>query len=283
MISISQILDQTDPHYLKYVSKKTDYLIRNREEKSLYWLWYQILRNFDFDFFFNHLSLEEKEAFFLLLNHFGYIPSRMVSKPLEDIEKKATWILKDPEEGYFIPLEIFKKLMKQPVLLNKNFLFSLICRLKLSDQKTFGSLIGCSDQAQLSISFERNSLDMALVLYIWFANFHKNDKKDEVSQVSNKKVFTSNPALLWIHLYEKLPRFKNEIREWQKLMEYGEKNFFRSLSLLSGSGKTKELLAIFQKGYLIPILDKNFENKRDIHNILVVTPREVYFNEFVSK
>lgn len=293
MFPLSEIIGTAEAGYQHYVAKKTGFLVNKNNPESLQWLWLHIIRNFDIDFLDEELNADEKAAFDNLLTRFGYISANHITEAHEQLEQKLIWVFRHPAGGIFVPLEVFKTLMQESTFLNRQYLFSLIFHLK-REQQNLASFVGGSLEAQLSISFEKNQLDMALVLYIWLANQHKNAdlaanlffergkvlsspyafiRESGKQDKNNVDFFPEQPVAMWPHLYNAFGHLRGQIDEWYSLMHDGNKSFYRSLNLISD--QNCELVQAFRHGFYLPVLSRNYSNKNNLDNIKIVTPKEL--------
>ncbi len=290
MFPLSEIYKYTDQNYLSYVWKKTHFLINPQKPDQLQFLWEHIIKNFNLHSFLKKLEENEKKAFFDLLSNYGYVSPQSYSHPdlpFEVLEKKSMWIFKHPIEGIFIPLEIIKTLMKEKLLLKNNFLFSLLFRLKMKDQYDLAVLLENHYGIYQLLTRENNSLDMALVLYIWFLNIYqkstifKLQKKNKGGiipfrfKLQDKKTkippILKEPKIIWDYMHQQYPDLHIPINKWYHIMKEGKKGFYYSLLLLTEC--KKDIWDIFVNGYLFP-LSKKEKNLPD--EIKVITPNEIY-------
>ena len=285
MFPLSDIICHSYFGYLPYVWKKTSFLIQSNKKEQLLNFWKHLCRGYDYKKFWSQLDESEKNVFLNLLSSFCYVSSENQNALLEDIEKKSSWILKYPLGGIFIPAELIKNLMREKILQKKNFLFSLLFRLKLKEQKNLTGLIESNCKLSEIITDEKNSVDMALVLYIYFANFHTTrlkynalSKKPSVlnieSGIANASWYEPSkidkPLPMWNYLYSKFSDLKPALDEWYYLLKHTKNGFYRSLSLVTKF--KRELLYLFCYGYFIPILPKK---SNLIDKIKIVTPSEI--------
>ena len=319
MFPLSDVLQHSYSDYMLYIWRKTRFIINPHDNSQLMWFWRHIAKNYDYKKFWDSLETQEKEAFIHFLSRFCYLPYAGRDQHIQSIEKKSMWIFKHPMGGFYIPVEFIKTLMNEKTLAKKNFLFSLLFRLKFREQMSLTALIrGTYDVSQV-ITDERNAWDMALVLYMLFANFHVvglHDRRVAAkpnvlpirSQFSvngwHKPPVLYQPTPIWDYLYSEFPRLHHTLDEWRSLMEYGKKGFYRSLSLVSQPKES--LVYLFASGHLIPILPnasrkgslrlrgnyastmyyeelrsrkKQMKNTNDTDQIKLVTPTELVFRE----
>ncbi len=285
MYPLSDILQHSSRDYMLYISRKTNFIIRSNDSNQLRWFWQHIIKNYDYQKFMDGLDAEEKKIFCNFLSSFCSSRSIESDKEISKIEKKSVWIFKHPMGGFYIPVEFIKVLMNEKSLFKEGFLFTLLYRLRLKEQKNLTALIkGYYDVFQTMTS-EQNAWDMGLVIYMLFANFH-------TSGIHQRKI-ESNPKLLsmhaqtfqndryqkpllrkatpiWKYLYSQFSHFCPALDEWQSIMKHGKKGFYRSLSLVSQP--KEELVYLFASGYFMPIFPKNLNKIEDIQ---LVTPVEI--------
>ena len=274
---------------MSYIWRKTNFLLKSGKNDQLRWFWQYVIHHYNYQKFWKALKENEKATFFELLSHFCYFNSNdLVQKNpcvIEEIEKKSMWIFKHPIGGIYIPVEIIKVLMDEPALLKKNFLFSILYRLKFKEQLCLTALIRNTFDGSEIMTDEKNPRDMALAIYMLFANFHTTGFYNHLIQRSNPvvnintKILDSHrhdfsvletPTPLWDYLYHEYPHMHLALDEWYYLMQYGKKGFYRSLLLVSKP--KRELVHLFSSGYLLPIISgKNWQPDK----IKVVTPIEV--------
>ncbi len=283
MFPLSDILQDSYSNYMFYIRKKTNFIINPSKTSQLRWFLEHIIKNYDFQKFLKNLNMEENKAFIHLLSQFCYSYESNHDQYIKQIEKKSMWIFKHPMGGFYIPAEFIKILMNEKSLLKKRFLFSLLFKLSLKEQKNLTALIKNSYNFSSIITNEQNSLDMALVLYILFANFYTKGLKqkilpinNQISQNINFHHFLKQPTPMWTYLYSKFLHLHPALNEWQLIMKYSKKGFYRSLSLISKP--KEELIYLFSSGSFIPILPR-LANRID--NIQLVTPTEV-IHEYYS-
>ncbi|MDH5719350.1 MAG: hypothetical protein OEZ13_01895 [Spirochaetia bacterium] len=298
MYPLSEILTSSNASYLQYISKKTGFLISGKKPEKIQWLWVHLLKLYHEKSIKKILNFNERYAFEELLNNFGYIPNSECGAVHEAIENKIPWIFKYPHGGIFIPLELIKTLMQDEEYFKHNYFFSLLKKLTLKEQKDFASFLGNSYETQANLSFEKNQLDMALVLYIWFArqfihrknlsfefiekgriinspfSFLRENTKSKNNSLSEEGILPEKPVFLWSYLQNAFGGRSSEIEKWIVLMREAKKGFYRSLSL-AASPKNR-LVEIFKMGLLMPILPHKLNTNKNIENIKAVTPREIF-------
>lgn len=298
MYSLSEIVRYGAQDYLAYFSKKTGFLISESHDphkRPVRWIWRHIVRSFDFARDFEGLTPGEHQAFYRLIDNFTY-----EANPDEDLlalERRAPWVFRHPDGGIFVPLEVLKLLMQENLFFNKGYLFSLLFKLSPSEQKNLASLCGNTIEGQMSISFEKNNLDMALVLYIWLASEIRaitdlrevmpvkgkvlqtpyafaREPDDKAAEAAASHRFPSSPAPLWDYLFESFPDSRLEIDRLYTLLTKGSKGFYRAFSLLPtpSSGGGSDMVTAFKKGLLVPIIYRR--RKERIKQMEIVSPHE---------
>ena len=286
MFPLSNLIQHSHSEYMSYVWQKTNFLLRSSSQDQLRWFWEYIISHYDYKKFWKSLKIEEEqETFFQLLSHFCYLNKNHENLYSKNIERKSMWIFKHPRGGIYIPAEFVKILMSEPYLIKENFLFSLLFRLKFKEQVNLAALIKSAFDPLEIVTHEQNPRDMALVIYILFANFHtigfynRSVQKSQMVVNINTKIFDShlyNPSLLktpqplWDYLYEECSHIRPAVDQWYYLIKHGKKGFYRSLSLISKP--KRELVYLFSSGYLLPILPRN---SYQTDKMQIVTPIEV--------
>ena len=285
MIPLRQLVRSSNTVYSKYLSRKACVLSHVEEAERSQWLWFNLIKSYQFSMQFESLGKNLRFELYRLLDNFGYLPE---SKTANRLESKIPWILKHPEGGVFLPLEIYKLLMQEQRLADCNYLFALLYRLRLGEQKELAGFVGTNIDAQLSISFESNILDMALVLYIWFSrqlSYSKANKKpetrvfslkgEEIQPARKQDKFCESASNIWGHLDSHFARESAEVKAFRSNIENGRKGFYRSLTLLSG--RNSALKEYFRNGWFIPVLPANW--RKIIDKIEIITPREVVVSQ----
>ncbi|MES0489368.1 MAG: hypothetical protein ABUK01_05205 [Leptospirales bacterium] len=297
MNSITEIIQIAPPEYIQYFAKKTGFLMTGAFETNnqTRWLWHHIVRTYEFKNRFNTLTNSEKKSMTILLNNFGRTP--FADETGFALEKKAPWVFKHPAGGIFIPLEMIKLLMQEDYFQKQYYLFTLLYKLKLKEQNILASLTGSSLEGQLAISFEKNPLDMGLVLYIWFSakirtltdirsmmppkakiimgpyTFAREEDKPKKKDTSLQVVFPEKPVNLWDYLFLNFPHLKKDTEKAYTLMAEGKKGFYRSLNLINNP--SNEYINLFKNGLLFPVLSSSAISDSRVKNIQVVSPAEV--------
>ncbi len=300
MFPLSEIILTSRPEYFAYLSKKTGFLLPDSgRDQQLQWFWIHLVHLVQEKNKIESLTLEESAAFDELLVHFGSMPA--VRHEYAVLEEKLACVFKHPGGGYFIPLEIFKLLMQRYDLSARNYLFTLLFSLAHREQRSLVSMISSSLEGQAVVSFESHPLDMALVLYIWFANHHVSGNltypdrgvmlhspyafvRETASIPVHERepgYFPETPVSMWEHLRRYFPHRERDAQEWKNLMVAGGKGFYRGLSLISNT--RSELFQAFRNGYFFPVMKKQLADKRSVEEIQIVTPREIFFQNEKSK
>lgn len=296
MHSLSEVLVSASTSYRAYISRKTDFLLSDSRQDQVKWFWLHLIHRVQEEDWWSSLSEEQWKLLDRLLIHFGYYkPVAEEVEIMRELETKLIFLFKHPAAGYFIPLEIFKLLMQRTRFADQNYIFSLLYRLKVREQRAFVSLIGSSIIGQASsITLESHPLDMALVLFIWFANQYSQGLKRipgrgvllnmpfSFMRESRKNFFVplapedfpGEPVPMWEFLYSYFPGSGAAIEEWKHIMSAGGKGFYRSLSLLRSA--ESPFLYYFRGGYFMPVIKKATINEKNVNDLRMVTPREIH-------
>lgn len=301
MFSLTEIVYSGNPKYLQYFSRKTEFLVVDFQMAShcnVRWLWRHLGKKFDFAKQYSSLNNAEKNKFKELLLNFGYLSS--LDAVGEKLEKKIPWIFLHPSSGIFIPLEVLKLLMQEELCFKENFLFSLIYKLKIKEQKYFASLIGGSLEGQVALSFESNPLDMALVLYIWLADHMENiddvrhiipergkilkspyafSREERLPPLKNVKSLSTllpkTPVPIWDYLPKHFSHLDDDLEKLHTLITRGNKGFYRSVALLKN--QNSDLIKAIKNGILLPVITQSVSKKKNKTNIMLVTPVEFHY------
>ncbi|MBV6494297.1 MAG: hypothetical protein LDLANPLL_02328 [Turneriella sp.] len=225
MQTLGEILRYNDPLYLRYLSRKTQFLITQEKSEYIHRFWQHLIIEYHPQLVIPELSSREKKYFETLLKYFGHDQRVSMRTKYQKLEKKIPWVLMHPEGGYFIPYEIIKTLMPQQNIIAKNYLFQLLYTMPKAEQASLRAHLAHSDRSREALTLEKHPLDRALSLYIFTA-------ERERGKVVKRR---AKQRSIWQFLHEEFPRFTNEINEWQYLMQTSQKGFYRSLSLLRGS------------------------------------------------
>lgn len=302
MFTISLLNQSRDPKFKEYVSRKSGFLL-NDSPQQVHFLWKHILDSYDFSQVWQQLNLPQQNLFFLLLNHYGYLPKLENSVLLEELEKKLPYLFRHPAGGFFIPLEFFKTFMKQSFFQKKYFLFTTLYQMNLTlkEAKNISSLLSSELNAPLLLSPEKNSLDLALTLYIFFSSkHHQIREKNNAAQIfldekkivnisllkdiahTQKKLLKHKTFLpakfvnLWEYLSLHFSHEQENIDALYFLLEKGQKGFYRALSLLP---KNESLMVkFFSHGYLFSNFpSRNSQVKVLTKDIKIISPYEVRY------
>lgn len=291
MFPIAEVFIQSDENYRSYVGKKTGFLLTSIDGEQLIHFWYHICRGLTREPRMG-LSQEQFNTLDQLFLQFGYIHPSQMTPSLQQLEQDMPWIFKHPAGGIFLPLEVFKTFMTHDGGNEfQSYLFTLLFRLKLKEQRNLVALLGGELEAQLSLTFENNALDMALVLYIWYAGLHLSgdallpaegkiiagpwslSPENESTFAQNEIKLPKKPVAMWPYLFEQFSFQKAEIEELRHRIENTGRGFYRSLSLVKN---TKGLFyQMFRQGFLIPIMGRDWRNGRNPDDLTVVSPREL--------
>lgn len=307
MFTLADLTKSGDDQFANYVRQKSGFLLSNPHEQTQF-LWKHILDTNNFQSRWESLDQEEKDLFFLIFYNYGYLSSFDKPYLVEQLEKKLPYLFYHPLGGVFIPVEFFKLFMKQSFLQKKFFSFSLLYQMNLSTQETknFLSLVGTDFTTPPQVIGEKNSLDKALIVYLFLSGRHrklaeKNIKPNffvnkianmsNISKEKNKHAYQSKdniaylpsffndssvlksfyppkPVNLWEYLHTHFQEEKENVDLLYFLLQDAKKEFYRSLALLP----QKKITQIFSWGYLFPI----FSNK-NIDDIQVVCPQEIRY------
>jgi len=306
MHSLTEIILSNNPKYLQYFSRKTGFLVTDfklADRTNLQWLWRHIARKFDFAGNWARLNSVEKQRLGDLLQNFGHLSN--VDEVFSEMERKIPWLFLHPVSGVFIPIEIVKLLMQEEIFYRENYLFALLYRLKIKEQKYFTSLIGGSLEGQVNLTFESSPLDMALVLYIWMVEqisditdirsiipergkilkspftFAREINMDSITSVNSlSTLLPEKPVPIWDYLFTHFSHLKDDIDKLYTLVTRGNKGFYRSVTLLKN--QNSDMIRAFKNGILIPLLpssvktsDQKGVEKRG--NIKLVSPVELHY------
>jgi hypothetical protein len=126
MQSLGEILRYDDAHYLKYLSRKTQYLITRDKSEFIHRFWQHLIVEYHPRVVLPRLSAADKKTFNTLLKQFSRDTRAAMRPKYQKLENKIPWVLQHPEGGYFIPYEIIKTLMPQNNLVPQGHLFQLL-------------------------------------------------------------------------------------------------------------------------------------------------------------
>lgn len=292
MIPLSELISVAGDDYIRYLSRKTGFLITRDNSVPVQWLWMHMIRDFDFSSDIATLRISERECLDHLLHNFGYLPGD--NKEAVKLEKILPWVFRHPTGGFFIPVEIFKSMMQEQRFHEERYLFSLLYRLPDAEQKSLASLQAGSLEGQMAISFEKHPLDMALVLYLWIARHHSEgrirypDRRGRVLKgpfsflretdsrplhIKKEGFFPEKPVNAWEHLYRYFPHQHHDIDELRNIIRNGRKGFYRSLGLIKRTDS--ELFEAFKWCFFLPVLPRNSRADRRIDSLKLVSPVEL--------
>ncbi len=292
MFPLSEILASADAGYRNYLAKKTGFVLATHNKDQLLHFWLHITKDFENHEQHRAMTAEQTNALQTLLSSFGYLPPKKTTTEHLALEEQTAWIFRHPQGGIFLPLEVFKSLMRRNDKLFQPYLFSLLYNLKLKEQHNLASLIGGDIQAQLSLTFEVHPLDMALVLYIWFAGKHLSGeavlpekgriltgpwsflRETKPQPEPSPKLLPQNPVPLWDYLREHFSHQLVEIEELRHHIKTSRKGFYRPLGLVKNpQGAFSKM---FRQGFLIPLPGRTWNHGANADDIQVVCPREIY-------
>ena len=284
MLPLTDVIAQAGPQYMKYLGKKTSFLPGSTDDlENAQFIWLQMIRSYDFEKQISALNEDEYAAFIALLESYCFQQNNVHAR---DLEEKIPWIFRHPGGGIFIPIEIVKKLMLEQRLQKRHFLFTLLYQLKLKELHGLASMVTTKSEAQAAISFESHVLDMALVMYIWFASFLRNNaapaftKKGKVIDLATRlalnseqteSVYPLSARPMWPHLNEFFPDQHTNIADLKKLITAGKKGFYRAMTILPVSNTL--MYDLFQSGWLIPVFPAGKLSER-ADEIQIATPFE---------
>ncbi len=240
MQTLGEILRLRDPAYVRYLSRKTQYLITHEKNEFVQRFWQHLVMDYHPSLILPRLNATERKTFHQLLQQFARDDRPAMRARYQKLEKKVPWLLQHPDGGFFIPYEIIKTLMPRRGLIPEGYLFQLLYAMPGAEQHSLRALLARSHRSREALGHEKHQLDRALALYIWTAEHHSAAQRHKQAQARN----------IWQHLEEIFPRQKPEIEEWQHMMLTGRKGFYRSLLLLRGA----ELLKRYVSGLrVVPV------------------------------
>ncbi|HRP70705.1 MAG TPA: hypothetical protein PLY93_14360 [Turneriella sp.] len=222
MQTLGEILKHDDPAYLRYLSRKTQYLITREKSEYIHQFWRHLIVEYHPQIVLPALSTADKKTFETLLKNFGHDENPTRRAKYQKLEKKIPWVFEHPNGGHFIPYEIIKTLMPQQNLISDGYLFQLLYAMPKAEQNSLRALMAESQKARDTLTSEKHPLDRALALYIYSAD-QKHFRKPKR---------TPHARTLWQYLGYEFPKLENEIREWQYVMQNSQKGFYRSLALV---------------------------------------------------
>lgn len=241
MQSLGEILRYDDAHYLKYLSRKTQYLITRDKSEFIHRFWQHLIVEYHPRVVLPRLSAADKKTFNTLLKQFSRDTRAAMRPKYQKLENKIPWVLQHPEGGYFIPYEIIKTLMPQNNLVPQGHLFQLLYKMPEVEQQSLRALLARSHRSREALHHEKHPLDRALAIYIWAADHHSSRLKIKAP---------TQTRTVWQALNEKFPALEGEIEEWQFIMQNGKRGFYRSLMVLRGAEVLKTFVASLQ---LVPV------------------------------
>jgi len=272
--SLGEILSTRDTPYLRYLSRKTEYLITQDNEEFIEMFWHYLIAEYHPSRVLTRLTATEKKTFLLLLKRFARDEDETMRKRYAALEKKIPWVLMHPGGGYFVPFEIIKTLMPQSRLIPQDFLFQLLYQMPEAEQNALRALLARSHRARESLLNEKHQLDRALVLYIWRAG-----NRDRVEQTIRKVPKKSMPV--WQYLLQQFPKSADAIGEWQHVMSTSKRGFYRSLMLLRSGGS--ELLKRFVTSLGVVPLATRRQRIFQHHDLKFRVPREFLTDKIALK
>lgn len=228
MQSLGELLRHDNPEYLRYLSRKTQYLVTQDKSEFINRFWLHLITEYHPSTVLTKLSAADKKTIATLLKAFSHDTRHAMRKAYQKLEKKVPWVLQHPSGGYFIPFEIIKTLMPKNRWIPQGYLFQLLYAMPEAEQHSLRALLARSHRSREALGHEKHQLDRALALYIWTADHRKT------ARIVAKRRATVK-GNIWQHFREEFPRFQAEIDEWQHLMQTGSKGFYRSLSLIRGA------------------------------------------------
>ncbi len=237
MQSLGEILRNDDAAYLKYLSRKTQYLITRDKSEFIHRFWQHLIVEYHPRVVLPRLSLADKKVFNTLLRQFSRDTRSAMRPKYQKLEQRIPWVLKHPEGGYFVPFEIIKTLMPQSQLVPQGYLFQLLYRMPAVEQQSLRALLARSHRSREALTNEKHQLDRALAIYIWTAE-HRSARQKLKAPTSLRTI--------WQILLERFPALEPEIEEWQFIMQNGKRGFYRSLGLIRGAEVLKSFVTSLQ-------------------------------------
>lgn len=233
MQTLGEILRHRDPAYLRYLSRKTQYLITHEKNEFVQRFWQHLVMDYHPSVVLPRLKPAEHGTLCLLLQQFARDDRSAMRPRYQKLEKKIPWLLQHPDGGYFIPFEVIKTLMPKKGLIPPGYLFQLLYSMPEAEQHSLRALLARSHRSREALGHEKHQLDRALALYIWTAEHRGNNQRARVVQGRS----------IWQHLRDTFPRLQAEIEEWQHVMVTGRKGFYRSLLLVRGAELLKRYIS----------------------------------------
>lgn len=233
MQTLGEILRQKDPAYLRYLSRKTQYLITHEKTEFVQRFWQHLVMDYHPSVVLPRLNATERKTFHQLLQQFARDDRATMRARYQKLEKKIPWLLQHPDGGFFIPFEIIKTLMPKKGLIPEGYLFQLLYAMPEAEQHSLRALLARSHRSREALGHEKHQLDRALALYIWTADHRGTAKRQKHTQARS----------IWQRLEEMFPKQQAEIEEWQHVMLTGRKGFYRSLLLVRGAELLKRYIS----------------------------------------
>ncbi|RME90866.1 MAG: hypothetical protein D6767_06155 [Candidatus Hydrogenedentota bacterium] len=287
MYPLMDMLTLGGSEYLRYIGRKTKYILSTDHPRSADGLWKMLAGSYDWDDLYTNMEEGDKACLHTLLEMFGFLMPDELTPEIIEFEKRHTWVFRHPNGGVFIPLELLKIFMRLPSFQKDFWLFTLLYKLRLKEQKNLASLISRDFEAQISISLEQNDLDMALVLYIYLGHQMRYDSLSFPPRGNKAKLhylyrlpehfdyapvyLPDHPVVLWDYLKEVFPRYHQDIDNLYNHLRETAISFYRAVGVVLDP--THPILLAFQSGILIPLIPKGVYPDR-IHALKVVAPKE---------
>lgn len=275
MQSLGEILRHDDAAYLKYLSRKTQYLITREKPEFIHRFWQHLVIEYHPQRVIPELSPAHHKALLILMKNFAHDARPVMQKKYQALEKKLPWVLKHPGGGYFIPYEIIKTLMPQNRYLPQGFLFQLLYTMPEAERHSLRALTARSHRSREILGAEKHPLDSALALYIWTAG--NRDTRMEARRPEKDR--PTQPVTIWDHLDEKFPNLSDEISEWQYVMMNGRKGFYRSLTVIRGAELMKRYVASLR---ILPVTPRR-HRVFPAHNLKFRIPFEFLSDRILTK
>lgn len=264
MQTLGEILRNDDPAYLRYLSRKTQYLITQEKKEFVHRFWQHLIIEHHPQHILPSLSATNRKTLHNLLRNFAHDGRVVMRGKYQALEKKIPWVLQHPDGAYFIPYEIIKTLMPERRLIPYGFLFQLLYAMPEAEQHSLRALLARSHRSREALGHEKHALDRALALYIWTA--------DHTQRPAHRKERKPTAKNIWQHLAAQFPKLEDEIAEWQHLMLTGRKGFYRSLSLIRGRGA--ELIKSYITSLAVVPLTQRRNRVYPVQNLKFAIPLE---------
>jgi len=270
MQSLGEILRHDDPHYLRYLSRKTQYLITRDKNEFVHRFWQHLITEYHPQVVLPQISASGRKTLFTLLKYFAHDNRIKMRKKYQQLEKQIPWVLLHPQGGYFVPFEIIKTLMPQARLIPSGYLFQLLYQMPKGEQHSLRALLARTHRSREAMTDEKHALDRALALYIWTADHSKTQTiKEKFPEGKN----------IWLFLKTKFPKFTADIDEWQYIMQTSQRGFYRSLSLLNGAELLKRYVAALR---VVPLATRSHK-VYPATNLRYVIPTEFLPDTILTK